>query len=105
MKKQINPSWRKKKNKKLCKICGKRERVTLSFCQECREKHNRSTRKLKQLNKMENKCVDCGRNIDSNITRCDSCKLTHYNSNINYRKNKNSKSGYYGQIKVISEVL
>jgi len=88
---------------KICKHCGKNERVTLYFCQVCREKHNARTRELKRRYRKESRCVDCGK--PSNTRYCEKCKIKYKDWNSRINQNKRIKQGYYGKLERIMEVI
>ena len=91
---------------RLCKQCKKRRRVTLYFCQPCRESHNKQTRKLKRKYRAENRCVMCGE-LSGGSRRCKTCVDKNYIYVINspWLKSKKSKKGIFGNINEIMRLI
>ena len=91
----------------LCKNSGcKNERTTLYFCQSCRETHNARTRELKRKYRHQGQCVMCG-NDSNNKRRCKACSILNkkYVENSLYLQSKKSKTGVYGTMKEIMEII
>jgi len=89
---------------KICKHCGKNERVTLYFCQVCREKHNARTRELKRKYRNTLRCVDCGK-PSNGLRYCSECKSKYNEWNNRHKQNLRVKTGYYGKLEQIMEVM
>ena len=89
----------------LCKHCKKRPRVTLFYCQFCRERHNARTRKLKRLYRSEGKCTMCGKK--STKVRCPECyaKEREYEKNSPWVKSKISKRGQFASIQQLMRLI
>lgn len=91
--------------KLLCKKCKKNERVTLAFCQKCREEHNKQTRELKRKYRKEKKCCMCGKSSSKRL--CFNCLQLQYKyiRESKYTQSKKAKQGIFAGIKQLNEVL
>ena len=92
-------------NLSLCKHCKTKPRVSLYFCKECLEAHNKATRELKRKYRANGKCVMCGE--PSSTRRCKECQIldNKYKDESLFIKSKKAKQGQFGGIKQISEIL
>ncbi len=94
-------------NKKpLCKKCKKNIRVTLFFCENCRQIHNKKTRELKRKYRAEGNCVMCAKPSDGRRL-CKVCQIKTYEyiKNSKYIQSKKAKQGSFGGLKQLSEVI
>lgn len=74
------------------------------MCQDCRIKHNRQTKTLKQKYKKESLCVDCGA-LTSAGTRCLHCIELHREQNIKSISIKYSKTGKFNKLEELEELI
>jgi hypothetical protein len=91
--------------KLLCKKCHKNERVTLYFCEECKQIHNQRTRELKQRYRREGRCTNCG--AITSYYKCLECqnKDIEGRKNSKFRQSQKSKIGVYGNEKQLLKII
>lgn len=65
-----------RKKLELCRECGKPRPSRVTFCDDCREKHNKNSKNLRESWEATGRCITCGAEHDSKYKRCTKCRAS-----------------------------